>query len=394
MSGVLLAVAVFAALVGHAALWIGLVNRFHAINVRRSLIVFVTALGYAMLLFGPGLYYVYLRISGGSGFDWSVFVTPNATWYYLLICWGLAVGVTALWVPRHLFGKTPRQVLSHETKLVDVAERLGWKPLSGFEARLLSLVPANQVLQIAVEEMELEIARLPAALDGFSIVQITDWHITGKIGIEFFHEVVRQANALDGDMVALCGDLIEDAEHLSWIPETFGRLRAKHGVYFILGNHDVYTRDVPGLRQRLLAAGLIGLGGCRKELEIGGAEVVLAGSELPWFAPPADMSQCPARSSGSEQLRILLSHSPDQFRWAQQWDFDLMLAGHTHGGQIRLPIVGPIVAPSLHGVKYASGTFFVEPTLMHVSRGISAEEPIRLNCPPELTKLVLRCGRA
>ena len=67
-----------------------------------------------------------------------------------------------------------------------------------------------------------------------------------------------------------------------------------------------------------------------------------------------------------------------------------MLAGHTHGGQVRLPWIGAIVAPSRHGVRYASGTFFEPPTVMHVSRGLSAEKPLRWNCAPELTKLTLR----
>ena len=71
-----------------------------------------------------------------------------------------------------------------------------------------------------------------------------------------------------------------------------------------------------------------------------------------------------------------------------------MLAGHTHGGQICLPLIGPIVSPSWHGVKYAGGTFYNRPTLMHVSRGISGESPIRLNCRPELSRLVLQTVRS
>jgi predicted MPP superfamily phosphohydrolase len=134
---------------------------------------------------------------------------------------------------------------------------------------------------------------------------------------------------------------------------------------------------------------LIDLGGHRIELQINGCCVLLAGNELPWFAPAADMKNCPPREADANELRIALSHSPDQFAWARHWEFDLLLAGHTHGGQCRLPIVGPIVAPSRHGVHYASGTFFESPTVMHVSRGISGTTPLRYNCPPELAKLTL-----
>jgi predicted MPP superfamily phosphohydrolase len=69
-----------------------------------------------------------------------------------------------------------------------------------------------------------------------------------------------------------------------------------------------------------------------------------------------------------------------------------MLAGHTHGGQICFPLIGPILAPSHYGVRYAAGTFDLPPTLMHVSRGVSGLQPLRFNCPPELAKLVLRCS--
>ncbi len=143
-----------------------------------------------------------------------------------------------------------------------------------------------------------------------------------------------------------------------------------------------------GLRERLRNLGLVDLGGRWIELEHRGAKMVLAGNELPWFPPAADMQTCRTTRDGS--LRILLSHSPDQFEWAQRWKFDLMLAGHLHGGQVCFPVVGPILAPSRNGVKYASGTFEAGGTVMHVSRGTCGEFPLRLNCPPEISKIVLR----
>jgi predicted MPP superfamily phosphohydrolase len=88
-----------------------------------------------------------------------------------------------------------------------------------------------------------------------------------------------------------------------------------------------------------------------------------------------------------------LAHTPDQIEWARVHDFDLMLAGHTHGGQIQLPGFGAVLSPSRYGVEYAEGTFYEHPTLMHVSRGISGTRQLRLNCPPELTKLILTCDR-
>jgi hypothetical protein len=115
----------------------------------------------------------------------------------------------------------------------------------------------------------------------------------------------------------------------------------------------------------------------------------LAGNELPWFPLAPQMKTVAGDEAQDAPLRILLAHTPDQYVWARRRGFDLMLAGHTHGGQIRLPLLGAWVCPSLHGVRYASGVFHQRPTVMHVSRGVSSLQPLRLGCPPEVTRLVL-----
>src|SRR5262249_5702051 len=102
------------------------------------------------------------------------------------------------------------------------------------------------------------------------------------------------------------------------------------------------------------------------------------------------------RASAGEQerhgplLKILLAHTPDQITWARRLGFDLMLAGHTHGGQIRFPLIGPVVCPSWHGTRYSAGFYDEPPTLLHTSRGTASLMPLRWNCRPEITKLTLR----
>ncbi len=310
---------------------------------------------------------------------------------YVLPCWTLA-GITAtLWVLRHGLNLGRGAVRRNHTTVVDVAAQLGYWPVAGLHGRIASLVPANQALQIAVQQIELELPRLPPSLDGFSITLLSDLHYTGHIGIEYYQAVMREANALGADIIAVCGDVVDHVRFLAWIPDTLARLKAPQGVYFILGNHDMFTGEAPRVRQALVDAGLINLGGRWLTLAHNQAAIVLAGNELPWLKPAADMQSCPPRTTDRPQLRILLSHSPDQLPWARRNDFNLMMAGHTHGGQFRLPLIGAIACPSWHGVKYAAGTYCEEPAVMHVSRGIAAETPLRLNCRPEVTKLSLRC---
>jgi predicted MPP superfamily phosphohydrolase len=98
--------------------------------------------------------------------------------------------------------------------------------------------------------------------------------------------------------------------------------------------------------------------------------------------------------SQHDNFRLALAHSPDAFDWAQREGVHLLLAGHTHGGQVRLPGIGPIVAPSWYGSKFASGVFYRKPTLMHVSRGLAGVHPLRFRCAPEIAILELHSSHS
>ncbi len=145
------------------------------------------------------------------------------------------------------------------------------------------------------------------------------------------------------------------------------------------------------LRSLLEKSGLVRSGGIWHSIEIAGQVLQIAGNELPWFGGAENLEP---RDFGEHALHVLLTHSPDQIDWARPFQFDLIFAGHTHGGQIRLPIFGPIISPSKYGVTYAGGTFAFPKangrTIMHVSRGICGDEPIRFNCPPEIGFFVIQ----
>ena len=104
---------------------------------------------------------------------------------------------------------------------------------------------------------------------------------------------------------------------------------------------------------------------------------------------PPPISPTPLHTTVRDRCEWCWPTSPDRLPWARANDVDLVLAGHNHGGQLRIPFIGPLVAPSRYGVRYASGTFHSPPTVMHVSRGISAKAPFRICCRPELAKLTL-----
>jgi uncharacterized protein len=226
---------------------------------------------------------------------------------------------------------------------------------------------------------------LPEPLDGLSIAHISDLHLTGKMTRRFYEDVVELTNGVAADAIVITGDIIDHPQCLDWLEPVLSPLQAPLGVFYVLGNHDKRIRDAAQIHERLAAAGLIYAGGQWLTREWRGERVLLAGNEEPWFAGPPEAE----RPTDSFALRLALLHSPDQIEWVQRHEFQVALAGHNHGGQIRLPLIGPIVSPSRYGTRYASGTFREGSTLLHVSRGISAVHPIRFGCRPEITRLVL-----
>jgi predicted MPP superfamily phosphohydrolase len=383
---------VAAAMVGHFSLSVWLFNRLHAIGWPRPL---VKALEKLLVLAA----FAVLFWLAARGPGWLV---------YAVVCWPAAVLAIPCWLIPKLTQRTPAALMANDTTLVDVAKRLGFRPLHGSRVKWLGGIPGNEILRIAVQQKRLAVPNLPPELAGLKIAHLSDLHMTGQLGREFYDCVVDLTNDWRPDIVAITGDILEKEQCLPWILPTLGQLEAPQGKFFVVGNHEMRLREVAPLRRLLEEAGFKDLGSRSVVQSVRGCPVLLAGVELPWFgsAPEIDGAAAatstqhsgrgtrePVKGQGEASheppFRILLSHSPDQFAWAKSREFDVMLAGHTHGGQIRLPLIGALIAPSWHGSYYAGGTYYERPTLLHVSRGLAGIHPIRWNCPPELALLTL-----
>jgi predicted MPP superfamily phosphohydrolase len=384
------------ALAGHAALWLGLANRLHGTGLDRwtvkvwtwamRLVLLCVPVVFAALLFsyGPLRSWGQETAAGNS-------LPPN--WaslaiFYLAFCLIIDAIYFPLWLRDRL--RQRPALLSSRSELVSLAERLGTRPVVGLPTTLLSRLPGNELLTLEVVDRSLEIARLPPQLDGLSLVHLTDLHFSGRVSQAYFHEAVRIVNAWQPDLVLVTGDICEKARFIPWVEEILGPIESRLGKFFVLGNHDVRTHDVPRLRSTLSAAGFTDLSGVWSELSIDGAWIVLGGDERPWLGEPLDPRQAPPRPPDTPELRLVLLHTPDRLSVARAADADLALAGHTHAGQIRMPWIGAIVCPSWYGMRYDAGLFHFPPTTMYVGRGLSCLTPLRFNCPAELTRLVLR----
>lgn len=320
----------------------------------------------------------------------SVASTVIGGYAYLAFC----VAITLVGLPYSFYRRVRRRRLD-PSKLIqtkryaietDASKQV---ELPGLRNKLLFHTPSNQVLEFEETTKELVLPGLSRNLDNLKIAHLTDVHFTGMIPRSYFEQAIDAVNAMDADIIAITGDLVDKRKCYDWFPHTFGRLRAKHGVYGILGNHD-RKQTLWELRKAITACGVKLIGDRIKSIVINGEPIFLIGNELPWIPPAPEMAELPDRKE-FQHLRILLSHSPDQLNWARANDIDLMLAGHTHGGQFCLPWFGAFACPSRIAMEFCSGTSYEEPTLLHVSRGLSSEIPLRINCRPEITQLVLRC---
>ncbi len=381
------------AILGHGFLWIGLANRLHALGIRRRLIAILTAVCFFAGGAIPLVIVWWLRQSDAAfspANQRAVFGLLVDT--YLVVCWIVAPVTLLRLVWLRVFCRPPAVLRFHRRRPAVINPASAAVTAAENKHHFLAHLPLNEILRLQVADCVLDVPRLAPASDGLSIVHLSDLHFTGRVGKAYFREVVRTSNELRPDLVLLTGDLVDNAACVEWLADTLGRLSARAGVYFILGNHDLRV-DRGLIRRELERCGLIYLGSRWRQIAIDGAPIVLLGNERPWIKPAADTTGCPPPAP-SGPLRIAAAHSPDQFAWARAHSADLLLTGHTHGGQIRVPPLGAIVSPTMSGVKYISGAFYIPPTILHVTRGVSGDIPLRWNCPPEIACLRLRAGRA
>lgn len=250
-------------------------------------------------------------------------------------------------------------------------------------------------------ERDVQLAGLPEALHGLRIAQISDIHFEEYTEAFFLRHVVHRINRLKPDVVVLTGDFISigplgkpfAAEAIWKCAQVLAELDCPQ-VFAVLGNHDV---DVdPGEVTRALSSqGVTVLNNSHAPIERGNHRLWMAGMvDIADCKPRPELAVPEAIRQQPEEPVILLCHSPDYADQLLQKPvgqaIGLMLSGHTHGGQIRLPLFGPLVTP-IHGRKYIHGLFHLGALQLYVNRGIgTVGVPFRFACPPEITVLTLK----
>jgi predicted MPP superfamily phosphohydrolase len=375
--------------VGNAAWWAILVNRTHSLRYDANFLRYLRKLHDAGIILFPPFAFWFIGwshpglLNGASVAELSSF----ARGILLLALCGL---LPFFWsVARWHTRREPREVLKVASQHFDVlnhCQRDSEEHLvRGDRVPFLAGIPGNEIFCIEVSRKHLRLTGRPPKAGHLprilKVAHFSDTHFTGCPGRRYFEFATQKLCELQPDIFVFTGDLIDDETLFPWAREMFSRLNTVAPGYSILGNHD-WRLDHGSIRQGLVDAGWVDLGGRHKTVSIGDATVLLAGTEVPWIGANPTVP-----TPTNEDIRILLSHSPDQRNFAQRQQFDLMLCGHNHGGQVVLPLIGPVYAPSRYGVKYAGGIYRYQQMLIHVSRGLGAQEALRLNCCPEITLL-------
>lgn len=375
---------------GHFALCMFAFNRVHATSWPRLIIKLwalglflfglVTAIYFAWQAFGRGAFF--LNVPSGTDF-------PAWQRSYIVASLASAALLVPVWLVPWLLRRAPRSCEVTSSGVHDIKRAVGSSPVHGREGKWASRIPFNQIFELEVNEKTLLSPSLPEALHGVTIAHLSDLHFAGELTRPFYEQVVEQTNQLAADIVVISGDIVEHLPSLEWFAVVIGKLQAPLGRWSILGNHDLKLGDPADIRRRLSEAGFLDVGQSAHTVELRGVPVLLCGNEAPWFPRVPDRLVEEAGARKQPQYRILVSHTPDQIGWARRHRFDLMLSGHVHGGQVKLPWLGPIFCPSLYGRIFSEGMFYREPTLLHVSRGVAGKDLLRWNCRPEVTKLTL-----
>lgn len=241
-----------------------------------------------------------------------------------------------------------------------------------------------------VTQREMPVKGLPLALGGLRVAVLSDFHAGTCTPWWLVRKAVDLANRHAPDITFLVGDFVSlpGAAGEQPLAQAVSRLSARYGVWAVTGNHEYFFERKEPVIRGLKAAGVqVLLNDCRP-LRVGDVTVWIAGLEDP-VTEHHDFEKTMAHVPLGEPI-LLLAHTPDIIYAAAELSIGAVFAGHTHGGQVRIPLVGPPIVPSKFGRRFASGLFHVRETSMFVTRGVGMVPPlVRLFCPPEVAILTL-----
>lgn len=247
--------------------------------------------------------------------------------------------------------------------------------------------------RVEISRVPVKIRDLPAEFEGFTIAQLSDIHHGTFTGADYIARCVEVVNGLDPDLVALTGDFTYGGKRfVDPCAELLRDLKARAGVYAVLGNHDYYV-GADRVARSLRNAGIRVLIDRQELMERRGSKLCLMGIDDHYYGN-TDFDRL-FRAAPAGAPKIVLAHNPDSSEEfaVRNRQIDFMMAGHTHGGQMRVPLLGAPHVSSSYGQRYVIGLNRRGSMQVYTTRGIGTVLlPARFDCPPEIVLFTLECA--
>jgi uncharacterized protein len=242
--------------------------------------------------------------------------------------------------------------------------------------------------RLVLERRTIRLPRLGPALDGFRIAFMSDHHLFPFTPRKLLEQAVDQANGLHPDLILLGGDYVcADVESIRELAPILGRLNARYGVFAAPGNYDALL-GLDLIRAQLVAQSIEVL--VNRGLHVGpsAGRLFLAGLDSVCTGVPDPIHSFAGCRKTDTALALV--HEPDYFpTMVKLTPAQLQLSGHSHGGQVRIPALGPLILPRW-GRIYHTGLYELNGRFVYTGRGLGMVElPLRFDCPPELTEIIL-----
>jgi len=349
-----------------------------AICLSHPRVVEVKAIG--VVLNAPGM----MLLSSLFGYSFA------RTVFGRVLCWLVTL---ALLEPMLRWVERPLKAQGRRAVLIGGSAAVGGLVLGGYSY-------LYERKHFVLEQYTLSLPDLPLELEGLRVVLMADWHCGPVCRPDFLFPAIQLANRCKPDVILLPGDFISVSNHyFHEAAELASQLRPRlpHGVLISWGNHDYWgglevgEKEMPRAGCQILRNRNLLLTPSREFATSGSKGLWLSGLDDLWAGKPdlvGTLGPLPL-----DMPRLVMSHNPDLAEEQSGARVDLMVSGHTHGGQIRIPTLGTPVLPSRYGQKYASGWVEAPHYPVYVTRGVGTSSlPIRLGVPPEVTLFELRRG--
>ena len=245
----------------------------------------------------------------------------------------------------------------------------------------------DEASSLSIEKIDIKLPRLPKKLDGFRLVHLSDIHHSPFTNLEHISRAVKVANRLKPDMFVLTGDYVShESEYIEPVAEVLGKLNSEFGTFACLGNHDHWT-DAELVTSSFRRANINVLINEGFRFTARDSSFWLCGVD-DYMVGKTDLKSA-LHGSFADEMKLLLAHNPVIFRQAARFDVDLVLSGHTHGGQVKLRDEDKRILPPR---KLQNGLHRRRDSQIYITRGIGTVVlPIRYQCPPEISLIELQC---